>query len=314
MDGGIAMIDITAHPLPETDPVITITPYHSDAPGEVRFSDADIRARVATLRAPERSRYPELDAYARHELYEDCSGGGGLYLAGRMARTLRLKPGDIVLDLGCGKGAATMFLARHFGVRVIGVDLWTPATDLDQKFTAHGYRDLIVPLHLDVTGELPFADNYFDAVFSMNSFSFYGDNLAFVRRLLRHVKPGGQLCIGGQVLTSEFTTEQLQNPPLVYSFQLPPPAEGVDVFTDDFRKHHTPGWWRDLFEASGLLRVEHCEMLDDADVLYEELVHDEYEYNTNPFDVAVSLAQIEWKRDHEPRMSLFVLTATKSRD
>ena len=307
------MTSTAPDPTPETDQVIHVTPYATatDAPGEVCFRPEEIRNRVAGLRAPDCARYPELNGYTRHELYEDCSGGGGLYLATRMARTLRLKPGDIVLDLGCGKGSASIFLARHFGVRVIGVDLWTPATFLDQKFTARGYRDRIVPLHLDVTGELPFAEGYFDAVFSMNSFSFYGDNLGFVRRLLRHVKPGGQLCIGAQVLTSEFTPEQLLNPPLAYSFRLPPPAEHVDVFSDDFMKHHTPGWWRRLFEETGVLSVECCVELDDADVLYEEMVRDEYEYHTDPFDVAASLAQIAWKRDHEPRMSLFVLTAHK---
>jgi SAM-dependent methyltransferase len=106
-----------------------------------------IRDIIATFRVPDRSQYPELDGYTRDELYQDCSGGGGLYLATRMVRTMRLRPGDIVLDLGCGKGAASLFLARHLGVKVIAVDLWTPATFLNQKFTARGYRDQIVPLH-----------------------------------------------------------------------------------------------------------------------------------------------------------------------
>ena len=30
-------------------------------------------------------------------------GGGGLYLAIKMLRTLHLQPNDLVLDLGCGK-------------------------------------------------------------------------------------------------------------------------------------------------------------------------------------------------------------------
>jgi hypothetical protein len=38
----------------------------------------------------------------------------------------------------------------------------------------------------------------------MNSFNF-GDNVEFLRHLLKHVKPGGQLCIGSEVLTDEFT-------------------------------------------------------------------------------------------------------------
>jgi len=275
------------------------------------FTPEQIRTMIDSFQVPDRSKYPELDGYSRDELYEDCFGGGGLYLAARMARTMRLQPGHIVLDLGCGKGSAAIFLAKQFGVQVIGVDLWTPATFLNEKFTARGYRDRIMPLHLDVTQELPFADNYFDAVFCMNSFNFYGGDLDFVGRLLRHVKTGGQLCIGSEVLSHEFTEDQLANPPYVYAFKLPPPNEHVDVFTDDFRKQHTPQWWQSLLERSGLLRIESCEVLDDADALYGELVRYEHAHNLDPFDVEICLQQIEWGRAHTPKKSLFVLTSCK---
>jgi SAM-dependent methyltransferase len=266
---------------------------------------------IATFRAPDRGRYPELAGYTRDELYEDCCGGGGLYLAARMTRTMDLHAGSIVLDLGCGKGATSLFLAKHFELRVIAVDLWTSATFLNRKFTARGYRDRIVPLQMDITHALPFAQDYFDAIFCMNSFNFYGGSVEFLRHLLKHLKPGGQLCIGSEVLTVEFTEEQLQNPPSVYAFKLPPPDETVDVFEGDFKKQHTPGWWRELLENSGLLQVEYCQELDDADVLYEELVRYEYEHNIDPFDVEMCLAQMEWGRTNQPRKSLFVLTAHK---
>jgi SAM-dependent methyltransferase len=271
----------------------------------------DLNDRIAALRAPDRARYPELAGYARDELYRDCLGGGGLYLAARMARTLRLQAGDIVLDLGCGKGETSIYLARHFGVQVVALDLWTPASWLSQKFSARGYRQRILPLHLDVTGALPFADDYFDAIFCMNSFSFYGGSQEFLRHLLPHLRTGGQLCLGSEVLTAEFTAEQLLHPPAVYAFRLPPPNEAVDVFEDDFKRQHTPAWWRALFEHSGALRVEHCAELDDADVLYEELVRYEHEQQTDPFDVEICLAQMDWGQRHEPRKSLFVLTASK---
>ena len=277
----------------------------------MKQTQEQVRETIATYRTPDRARYPELDGYTREELYEDCMGGGGLYLAARMARTMRLRPGDIVLDLGCGQGASSLYLAKHTGVRVIALDLWTPATYLDRKFTARGYRDRIVPLQLDVTGKLPFAEGYFDAVFSMNSFSFYGGSVAFLQHLLRHLKPGGQLCIGSEVLTDEFTAEQIAHPPYVYAFRLPPPNEHVNVFEDDFVKQHTPRWWQALFEWSGLLHVEYCFELDDATVLFEEMVRHQYEHNLDPFNVEICLAQAEWERDHRPRRSLFVLTARK---
>jgi cyclopropane fatty-acyl-phospholipid synthase-like methyltransferase len=275
------------------------------------FTSTQTRDRVAQFRTPDRSHYPELDGCSRDELYEDCFGGGGLYLATRMARTLDLRPDQLVLDLGCGKGSAAIFLVQHYGVKVIAVDLWTSATFLNQKFIQRGYCDRIVPLNLDVTKELPFAEGYFDAIFCMNSFNFYGGSTAYLQHILQHLKTGGRLCLGSEVLSAEFTAEQLQHPPYVYAFQLPSPNEHVDVFEGDFKKQHTPHWWRDLFETSGLVHVEHCAEVEDADILYEELVRYEYEHDLDPFDVDICLQQLDWGTINQPRKTLFVLTATK---
>ncbi len=274
-------------------------------------SAEEIQEILSGFRKPDRKKYPELDGYSQEELYTDFSGGGGLYLATHMARTLRLQPENIVLDLGCGKGSSSIFLARHYGVRVIALDLWTSADFLERKFSTHGLSDRITPLQMDATRPLPFAPDYFDSVFCMNSFSFYGGNLEFIEHLLKHLKPGGQLCIGSEGLTSEFTADQMIDPPGVYAFRLPPPNEHVDVFEGDFRKQHTLQWWRALFESSGMLQVEHCQELEDADAMYEELVRYEHEQNIDPFDVQICLDQMEWGHANEPRKTLFVITARK---
>ena len=116
---------------------------------------------------------------------------------------------------------------------------------------------------------------------------------------------------GAAFLLRGFTAEQLQHPPYVYAFRLPPPNEHVDVFEGDFKKQHTPAWWRALFEQSELLHVEHCAELDDADAIYEEMVRYEHEHGLDPFDVDMCLQQMEWGRTRRPRKTLFVLTARK---
>lgn len=274
-------------------------------------SAEEIQNILSTFRAPDRVNYPELQGYSCDEIYEDFFGGGGLYLATHMVRTLRLHPGDTVLDLGCGKGSTSIFLAKHFGVKVIALDLWTSAEFLTQKFSTRGFADRITAIQMDATQPLPFTADQFDSIFCMNSFNFYGGNVSFVQRLLTHLKPSGQICIGSEVLTSEFTAEQMANPPQVYAFKLPPPNEHVNVFEDDFTKQHTPGWWRELFESSGLVEVKHCREIEDADLIYEELVRYEHENTIDPFDVQICLDQIEWGRTHEPCKTLFVLTAQK---
>src|SRR5690349_6286558 len=217
----------------------------------------EIREILSGFHPPDRSQYPELNGYSRDEICQDFFGGGGLYLASHMARTLDLQPDDIVLDLGCGRGSTSVFLAKHYGVRMVALDLWTSVPVMEQKFSAHGLLGRISAIQLDATRPLPFSPYYFDAIFCMNSFNFYGGSLEFIEHVIKHLKSGGQLCIGSEVLTSEFTAEQIKNPPVVYAFRLPSPNEHVDVFEDDFKKQHTPRWWYDLFESSGLVDVEY---------------------------------------------------------
>jgi SAM-dependent methyltransferase len=271
----------------------------------------EIEKTLAVFTRPDRTNYPELAGYSDDECYEGFFGGGGLYLAVQMVRTLRLKPGDLVLDLGCGKGATSIFLAKHYGVHVVALDLWTSAEFLTEKFIAKGYSEHISAIQMDATQPLPFPENHFEAVFCMNSFNFYGGSVNYLHHLLKHLKPGGQICIGSEVLTSEFTREQIETPPPVYAFKLPPPNESVNVFEDDFLKQHTPNWWKQLFETCELLEVENCRELEDADLIYQELVRYEHQHKTDPFDVQICLDQMEWGRTHQPRKTLFVLTARK---
>jgi len=274
-------------------------------------TDEEIQAVLSTFRAPDPGMYPELQGYSRNEIYRDFLGGGGLYLAVRMLRALDLQPGQTVLDLGCGKGESSVFLAKQDDVEVKALDLWTSADYLERKFAERGVGDRVTAIQMDATQPLPYADDEFDAIFCMNSFNFYGANPGFLPHLLKHLRQGGRLCIGSEVLSAEFTPEQLANPPIVYAFNLPPPNEHVNVFEGDFIKQHTPGWWRDFFQASGLMDVETCFELEDAESIYQEMVRYEYENNVDPFDVQICLDQFDWGHAHQPHKSLFVLSARK---
>ena len=48
---------------------------------------------------------------------------GSLELTKRIAEVTGIKQNHIVLDLGCGKGATSLFLAKEYNVHVVGVDL-----------------------------------------------------------------------------------------------------------------------------------------------------------------------------------------------
>lgn len=274
-------------------------------------SNEEIQQLLATFRAPERSAYPELDGYSRDDIYHDFLGGGGMYLMAHMLRLLDLQSGQKVLDLGCGKGETSVYMAKHCGVQVRALNLWTSAEFLTRKFADRGVSGQTSAIQMDATQPLPFAENEFVAIFCMNSFNFYGAEPDFLPHLLKHLKPGGKLCIGSEVLSCEFTPEQLANPPYIYAFNLPAPNEHVNVFEGDFIKQHSPNWWQDHFRDSGLVDVETCHELEDAETIYQELVRYEHENHIDPFDVQICLDQMEWGHTHQPHKSLFVLAVRK---
>ena len=89
------------------------------------------------------------------------------------------------------------------------------------------------------------------------------------------------------------------------------PIEEIESILSTFRKPDR-ACYPELDEYSDDdCYVECCYELQDTDAIYEELVRYEHENNIDPFDVQICLDQIEWAKTHQPRKSLFVLTARK---
>src|SRR5438046_3631048 len=101
------------------------------------------------------------------------SAANALWMTEWLAEALELRPGMRVLDLGCGRGASSIFLRREFGVQVWATDLWFSASENLRRARDAGVADGVFPLHSDARS-LPFADDFFDAIVSLDSFPYYG--------------------------------------------------------------------------------------------------------------------------------------------
>jgi SAM-dependent methyltransferase len=53
-------------------------------------------------------------------------GGTTWWTLGRFVAGLRMRPGQLLLDLACGRGGVGLWLARALDVNLVGVD-WSPA-------------------------------------------------------------------------------------------------------------------------------------------------------------------------------------------
>ncbi len=275
--------------------------YHPAISNTKKMTIDDIKK---TFRTPAAGDYPELQHYSRAEIYEGKMGPGGLYLAAQMARRMDPAAGQRVLDLGCGRGTTSAFLAGQYRVSVIAVDLWVRADDLYKRFRKDGLDHNIVPLNLDIRDKLPFAAGYFDAIFCMDSIHYFGGELDFWHHLLPHLKTGGVLCIGSPCFNAEFSAEMLQDLPPVYD-------DGTDLWPTEFSRYHSPGWWKNLLQQTSCMDVKESAEIEDGIIFWEDDVLHSLEQGGNVEDATTDAAQITFRRKGMPYLTHFILRAIK---
>ncbi len=102
------------------------------------------------------------------------------------------RPQDI-LDVGCGIGGSSLYLAEKFGARVTGITLSpVQANRAKERARAAGLQaktDFQVANALNI----PFPDNSFDLVWSLESGEHMPDKVKFLQECHRVLKPGGKL-------------------------------------------------------------------------------------------------------------------------
>jgi tocopherol O-methyltransferase len=172
-----------------------------------------------------------------------------------------------ILDVGCGIGGSSLYLAEKFGAQVTGITLSpVQANRARERAEAAG---LTAKTDFQVANalEMPFPDNSFDLVWSLESGEHMPDKDKFLQECYRVLKPGGRLilatwCHRPTTETTPLTSQERQHLQeiyrvycLPYVISLPEYTEIVercgfkDLRVDDWSAAVEPFWDLVIFSA-----------------------------------------------------------------
>jgi len=192
---------------------------------------------VPTLIRP--GRYPRSSRYDPAWVRSLDMGPHPLWQLEDLLPDLRLQPGDRVLDLGCGLGASSVFLAREAEVSVVATDLWVDGAELRGVLEAAGVGDQVAVVRADAR-QLPFDAEQFDAIVSIDAFEYFGTDVSLLPSLLRVLRVGGRLGISTPALSVDPCRQS-------------PPPQVTAVVGEEAAAWHAPHWWKRHWELTGLV-------------------------------------------------------------
>jgi ubiquinone/menaquinone biosynthesis C-methylase UbiE len=104
-------------------------------------------------------------------------------------RWLGPAPGERLLDVGCGTGAATIHLARTLALETVGIDVDPDQIDAARKAAGEAHASFQVA---DATA-LPFSDSAFDLVYTNKTTHHIPHWPQAIAEMARVLAPGGKL-------------------------------------------------------------------------------------------------------------------------
>lgn len=116
----------------------------------------------------------------------------------RLDALLAVRPGERMLEIGCGTGLQALHVARQLGEsgRLDIVDIQQVMLHhVMRRAAARNVGKVIVPAQADAR-ELPFGNGDFDAVYLVTALGEIPDPLAVLCQIRRVLKPGGRMVVG----------------------------------------------------------------------------------------------------------------------
>lgn len=122
------------------------------------------------------------------------------------------RPGERVVDVGCGAGIDSIIAARSVAPdgEVIGVDM-TPSMLERARASAREANVVNLRLELGYAEALPVQDDWAEVVISNGVLNLFPDKFGGLREMARVLKPGGRLQIGDILVSTPVSENGKRN-------------------------------------------------------------------------------------------------------
>lgn len=112
----------------------------------------------------------------------------------KMSQDLCIKPGDKILDVGCGRGRVAAHLATITKANIVGFNIDDVQLECAKKFAfMSGLADRCQFLNASLNAPFPFADSTFNSLYQIQVLTYAKDKEKVFTEMYRVLKPGGKL-------------------------------------------------------------------------------------------------------------------------
>ncbi|QLE58775.1 cyclopropane-fatty-acyl-phospholipid synthase family protein [Nostoc sp. TCL26-01] len=112
-----------------------------------------------------------------------------------LADKLNIKASDTILDAGCGVGGSTIWLAKTFQAKVIGITISEKQVEEAKKLAKANHVEHLVDFQVQNYLNTNFLDESFDVVWAIESVCYAEQKQDFLQEAFRLLKHGGRLGI-----------------------------------------------------------------------------------------------------------------------
>jgi len=176
---------------------------------------------------------------------EESKDRAQLQLIEHLAALTSIKPGSEILDIGCGFGASSLYLAEKYQAGVTGIT--NSSVQVEMATLAAADKNLSATFLLMDAEALTFTEQ-FDILWSIESISHYQDRWAFFASAARLLKPGGSFAITDWFKKADLTPAEHQK-------SIDPIEQGM------FVELQTMDQYEQMLRSNGL-QIRHREILN----------------------------------------------------